>query len=185
MIEWKTGLKAGLISGIAYGVVKAFADFVRYVSQNASGDFSGGVLYYLAFLPLELVEGAIVGVLVGITFTLAKDQLPGKSTVQKGFWLSLIFFALYLVTWMFNIYLPVAWALPRVLGWSVLLEFSHRIAEWIIIFVSWIVLGVSLGFIWRIFVSAEAQIEASRTEQTLESNSDKDVKRRIWRIEPS
>jgi len=151
LIEWKIGLKAGFFSGIIYGVVKALAHFARYVSENAPGDFSGGALYYLTFLPLEILEGLLIGTLVGIAFALAFEQLPGKTTMSKGLKLSLFFFSFYFFVWLFNLYIFRVWTLPSVLRWSILLELRYQITQWIIVLISWVMFGISLGFTWKNF----------------------------------
>ncbi len=140
-VTWDTGLTAGGLLGIVYGLIKAVRYLVWY-----DFDFST----YLSALLFTIPEGLLVGAAFGMTLAITFRVLPGRTAVLKSLMLSLVFFIVAFAPSFFYI-------LPSIIQygvWSVSPLFystyvSFWFTDWVLLLSSWLALGTLLGVLWN------------------------------------
>lgn len=138
-VTWDTGLTAGGLLGIIYGLIKA----VRYLAWC---DFST----YVSALLFTIPEGLLVGAAFGMTLAITFKILPGRTAVLKSLMLSLVFFIVAFAPSFFYI-LPsiIQYGVWRVSPLNYSLYVSTWLTDWVLLLSSWLTLGTSLGVLWN------------------------------------
>ena len=104
MAEYVRGLKAGVISGLIFGIVNAtVAAFIYwFMLESLPGEMSEGTikagLYTLSYLiPGKIIFGIIGGVIFGLIFAAFYYKLPGSKPIVNGILLAIIYWLIFSV----------------------------------------------------------------------------------------
>ena len=138
-VTWDTGLTAGGLLGIIYGLIKA----VKYLIWF---DFST----YLSALLFTIPEGLLVGAAFGMALAITFKILPGRTAVLKSLMLSLVFFIVAFAPNFFYI-LPsiIQYGVWEVLPWRYSSYVSFWLADWMLLLSSWLALSTLLAVLWN------------------------------------
>ena len=102
MAEYARGLKAGVISGLIFGIVNAtVAAFIYwFMLESIPGEMSEGWitvgLYTLSLLiPGKIIFGIIGGVIFGLIFAAFYYKLPGSKPIVNGITTAIIYWVIF------------------------------------------------------------------------------------------
>jgi len=104
MVEYSRGLKAGIISGLIFGIVNAIAAAFIYwfMLESIPGEMWEGLtnagIYTLTLLiPGKIIFGIIGGAIFGLIFAAFYNRLPGSKPIVNGIVIAIIYWLIFSV----------------------------------------------------------------------------------------
>jgi hypothetical protein len=104
MVEYIRGFKAGIISGLIFGIINAIvaALFYWFMLESIPGEMSEGTikvgLYTLSYMiPGKIIFGIIGSIIFGLIFAAFYNKLPGSKPIVNGILLAIIYWLTFSV----------------------------------------------------------------------------------------
>ena len=106
MTEFKRGLKAGIVSGIIWGVIACTIGVLQakiFLEEKMSGfGYEMPLMaeqmfwqFVVMAYPLFIIGGIILGIIVGLIYAAVYNSLPSSKSIIKGIVLLLIFWLIF------------------------------------------------------------------------------------------
>ena len=158
-MEWKHGLKSGVVAGVIYGVLAGAINIIYLtvmreqiieriqaaIPSGTSIPISMDQIYtitLIAAFPSAVIFAIFTGMAFGVIYLLLREELFGNTAKKKGIFLSIILFVFF--------GLAEAFSAENAVGAFFMLRFS----PWYLIpasFVAFLVLGYLTGMFWERF----------------------------------
>ena len=104
MAEYVRGFKAGIISGLIFGIINATLAALIYwfMLDSMPGEMSEGIikagLYTISYMiPGKIILGIIGSIIFGLIFAAFYDKLPGSKPIINGILLAIIYWLIFSV----------------------------------------------------------------------------------------
>ena len=104
MTEYVRGLKAGIVSGLIFGITNAIIGALTYwfMLESIPGEMSEGLIkvgtHTLTLLiPGKIIFGIIGGVIFGLIFAVFYSKLPGSKPIVNGIATAIIYWVIFSV----------------------------------------------------------------------------------------
>ena len=104
MTEYIRGLKAGIVSGLIFGIANAIVASLIFwfMLESIPGEMSEGLIkvgtYILTLLIRDkIIFGIIGGVIFGLIFSIFYNKLPGSKPIVNGIATAIIYWVIFSV----------------------------------------------------------------------------------------